>query len=412
MYRQILRFTFLTFIMVAVVAVGWTGARLSASISLAGSGPGPFAYVANNSSGQVSVIDLTTEAEVTAIATGGSPYWVAISSNGATVAASLHNSTGVALIDATTNTLLGVVGGVGSEPEAVAVNSAGTTVYVADESGDELFVVDVASETVIAGPIDLSATCGEPENMVISPDDAFLYITCGDFSGSNVIRVATAGFAITVVAGGLNDPHGIALNAAGTRLYYTDGTDVFEWNTGTQSDTGTTYLACELYFGAVSPDGATLYCKVEFGDLRIYNVADGSLLASVATGGSAVALSADGSRAYVPAGSIVEVVDTAAMVDLSGDISMSGNGGRGIAIGPAQAVSTRTPTETSTGEPQPTIQATPTPQATAAAIALPETGASGTGSSGAPAWLLFALLGAGLSATVGYAALRVRPRRA
>ena len=413
MHRQVLRLTFLTFIMMAVVAIGSTGVQWSASPSLAGSGPGPFAYVANNSSGQVSVIDLTTEAEVTAIATGGSPYWVAISSNGATVAASLHNSTGVALIDATTNTLLGVVGGVGSEPEAVAVNSAGTRVYVADESGEELFVVDVASEMVTAGPIDLSATCSEPENMVISPDDAFLYITCAGFSNSNVIRVATAGFAITVVAGGLNDPHGLALNATGTRLYYTDGTDAFEWNTGTQTDTGTTYLACELYFGAVSPDGATLYCKMEFGDLRIYNVADGSLLASVATGGSAVALHADGSRAYVPTGSVVEVVDTAAMVDLSGDIPMSGSGGRGIAIGPAQAVSTPTPTETPTGAPQPTLQATSqaTPQATAAAVALPDTGASGTGASGARAWPLFVLLGAGLSAIAGYAALRVRPRR-
>ena len=86
---------------------------------------GPFAYVAEGGSGTVGVIDLADETEIADIATGGDPYWVAISADGATVAASLHSSTGVALIDGTTNTLIGVVNGVGSEPEAVAVNSMG-----------------------------------------------------------------------------------------------------------------------------------------------------------------------------------------------------------------------------------------------------------------------------------------------
>ena len=73
------------------------------------------------------------------------------------------------------------------------MDSNGSTVYVADEdpvssSDGDLYIVDVASRMVTAGPIDLSAGCDEPENMVISPDDAFLYITC---AGSSVIRVAT-----------------------------------------------------------------------------------------------------------------------------------------------------------------------------------------------------------------------------
>ena len=140
------------------------------------------------------------------------------------------------MVDGTTNSLIGVVNGVGSEPEAVAVNSTGTTVYVADESNDELYVVDVATQKVTADPIDLP-TCSEPENMVISPDDAFLYITC---AGSSVIRVATAGGSVLLIDDDLNDPHGIALNPAGTRLYYTDGDDTFEWDTGTQSLTSTT----------------------------------------------------------------------------------------------------------------------------------------------------------------------------
>jgi YVTN family beta-propeller protein len=57
---------------------------------IAEAGTGPFAYVANLSSGRVAVVDLGTETEVASIVTGGEPYWVAISGNGATVAASLQ----------------------------------------------------------------------------------------------------------------------------------------------------------------------------------------------------------------------------------------------------------------------------------------------------------------------------------
>ena len=406
MLRNIIRGSGVAVVMVALAAVGWVTFQFNTNSGLAGAPAGPFAYVANLSSGQVSVIDLSTELEDTTIATGGEPYWVAISSNGATVAASLHNSTGVALIDGTTNLLLGVVGGVGSEPEAVAVNSTGSTVYVADESGEDLYVVDVASEMVTDGPIDLSATCDEPENMVISPDDAFLYITCAGFSGSNAIRVATAGFAITTVASGLNDPHGIALNSAGTRLYYTDGTDVFEWDTGTQADTGTTFSGCEMYFGAVRPDGTQLYCQEEFGDLNIYDTSDGSLLASINTGGDAVAVGPDGTRAYVPVSGVVEVIDTVALMDLAGDITMSGSGARGIAIGPPPPTPTPTPTATAVTVPTGTPQ--PGPTATVVVASLPLTGAGSAGSSGGLAWLIAALIGAALATTAGYTALRVR----
>ena len=350
----------------------------------AGVATGPFAYVANLSSGQVSVIDLPSETEVTAIATGGEPYWVAISSDGSTVAASLHDSTGVALIDGVSNTLLGVVGGVGSEPEAVAVSSDGGTVFVGDESGDALYVVDVASETVTAGPIDISATCSEPENMVISPDDALLYVTC---TGSSVIRVATSGFAITSIDTGLGDPHGIALSPDGTLLYYTDGTDVLEWDTGSETLTGTTISGCDMYGGRVSPDGSKLFCKEEFGNLMVYSTSDGSSLGGVSIGGQAVAVSGDGTKAYLPTGAVTEVVDVATVTDLPGSITMSGDGGRGIAIGP-EPQPTPTPTPT-------TVPPTPSPTQ-AAPIGLPPTGSGPQ--AGENIWLIvvaIALMGAG-----------------
>jgi len=334
------------------------------------------------------VIDLSGETEVTAITTGGEPYWVAISSDGSTVASSLHTD-GVALIDGVSNTLLGVVAGVGSEPEAVAVNSDGSTVYVGDENSDALYVVDVASETVTGGPIDISASCAEPENMVISPDDVYLYITCASGSGQ-VIRVATSGFAITTIDDtGLSDPHGIALSPDGTMLYYTDGTDVFEWDTGSEALTGTTFTGCDMYGGRVSPDGSKLFCKEEFGDLMVYDTSDGSPLGSVSIGGQAVDVSGDGTKAYLPTGSVTEVVDVATVTDLPGSIAMSGDGGRGIAVAPVVQEPTPTPT------PTPTVEPTPTPTQAPAQLPPTGTGPSGDGNGWPLVAVAMVLLGAG-----------------
>ena len=61
-------------VVTALVAILLLAPFLTGGSSImAGSATGPFAYVANLNSGQVSVIDLPTETEVTAIATGGEP---------------------------------------------------------------------------------------------------------------------------------------------------------------------------------------------------------------------------------------------------------------------------------------------------------------------------------------------------
>ncbi len=113
------------------------------------------AYIADEDGDNVCVVDLDTnmEIEVIEVSDGNGPYWLAKSSAQNLVAASLHNDQGVALIDPETMSLIATVSGVGSEPEAIAVNSTGTLVYVADEADDTLYVVDVASQTCVSGPI-------------------------------------------------------------------------------------------------------------------------------------------------------------------------------------------------------------------------------------------------------------------
>ncbi len=275
----------------------------------------PYAYITDFDGDNICKVNLLTNMEeaVIEVCDGCDPYWIAASANQNLVAASLHDDTGVALIDAETMSWIGNVAGVGGEPEAVAVNSTGTTVYVADEGDEALYVVDVATQMVISGPIDLDPSppfCDEPENMVISADDSTLYITC---AGSEVISVDTTTFAITQIATGLSDPHGIVLNPAGTLLYYTDGTDVIQYNTVTGMNTGITYLGCDMQNGALSPSSDRLYCVDEGDELFIYSIGGGppiqvvDLMSFSAWG---VAVSPDGARAFVPLDDVLKVVDT------------------------------------------------------------------------------------------------------
>jgi YVTN family beta-propeller protein len=280
-------------------------AALGMVVLLAGRGwPQPFAYVTTFGP-VIAVIDLATGRQVASIdGGGGESYWIAMSADESLVAASMHDSTGVALIDSTSNTLIATVGGVGTEPEAVAIDSTGSTVYVADEANDTLYAVDAATRNV-TGPVVLE-NCGEPENMRISPDDTALYLACTD---GTYVRVATAGFAQATLKSAspnrpsLSDPHGVVLNSTGTRMYYTDGVDSFELDTATGLDTGTAFLGCSLYNGALSPDDSRLYCVEESNNLRVYDVSDGNDVTNLMLGvGSAagVAPNPDGSAVYVP----------------------------------------------------------------------------------------------------------------
>ncbi|MFQ5737531.1 MAG: IPTL-CTERM sorting domain-containing protein [Acidobacteriota bacterium] len=326
----------------------------------------PFAYIAVPN-GFVSVVDIgvSPAVEVASISIGssGDPYWIASNGLKTVVATTLHGSTGVAVIDAVANTLTGVVAGVGSEPEAVALDGTGATLYVADESGEELFVVDVATLSVSAGPIDISADCSEPENMVISPDDLTLYIACAAGS-SSVIAVDTSTFAVTVIfsaSGG--DAHGVALDPTGTLLYYSDGTDGFQYDLIGGVNTGVTYANCELYNGAVTNDGSRLLCVNEDPNLLIFDTATGTELANVDLrsgslffSGTGVAVSPDDSLAVV--GGDGSSPQTAKLIDL---VSFTNLGDLPVTAGSSTFVSTRGVTFSGLAAPPPPGPAAPIP---------------------------------------------------
>src|SRR5438552_2982534 len=92
------------------------------------------AYISNSDSNNVSVIDTSTNTVVATVPIGGSPRGVAVNSAGtsAYIAAITNTNSGiVSVIDTATNTVVATVMLGNTFVEGVAVNPAGTRVYAA-----------------------------------------------------------------------------------------------------------------------------------------------------------------------------------------------------------------------------------------------------------------------------------------
>jgi len=110
-------------------------------------------------------------------------------------------------------------GGVG--PISIAVNSAGTRVYVSNNNNSTISALDAVTLAIVAGPV-VTDPGGNPSQVVIHPSGTRVYVA--NFSTSNLsvfdanlVPVVGSPFAI----GGMISPNSMAIDSSGTRLYIT-----------------------------------------------------------------------------------------------------------------------------------------------------------------------------------------------
>lgn len=106
-----------------------------------------FAYITNNLSDNVSVIDTATNHVITTIAVGSVPDGVAVSPNGSKVYVANILSDSVSVIDTATNTVTATIP-VGERPMGVAVSPDSGKVYVANYADETVAVISTATNTV------------------------------------------------------------------------------------------------------------------------------------------------------------------------------------------------------------------------------------------------------------------------
>ncbi len=264
--------------------------------------------------GYVNVIDTqeispsgTTTYTITVTGPGGTATdSVIVVVNEASVAGSSYayitnnQGTDVSVIDLSSNTVVAGVE-VGSEPYGVAVSPDGTQVYVACMGGG-VYIIDAADNTVV-GTIEVPAT-----TVAVSPDGSTLYAASMYENELSVIDTLSNEIRAGIEAEYY--PHGIAVSPDGSRVYLAkirsgcvsvlDATSLDVIDNISLAE-GSSPLEVE-----VSPDGSVLYVTsydcvwvVDTATNTIIDTIDIFFLPGMSASPRSFAISPDGSRAYV-----------------------------------------------------------------------------------------------------------------
>jgi YVTN family beta-propeller protein len=199
-----------------------TGAKLtsidlpSPAIDVAIDPTGTRAYVTMSSG--LAVVDLDTNTVVTTIA-GASGADVAVDPSGKRVYVA-DDVNKITVVDTATNTVIGPGITVGKQPRAVVVNAAGTRAYTGNTLAGSYSISIVDLTTDLQTSELTNVNLNRPENLGIVPDGTKVYAANFGMSAGGttvaVLDVATNNFAPVTVG---TTPTAATPNPSGTRMY-------------------------------------------------------------------------------------------------------------------------------------------------------------------------------------------------
>jgi YVTN family beta-propeller protein len=294
---------------------------------------GELAYVTNEDSQNLSVIDTRTDSVVATIAVGTRPRGVKVSPDGRTVYVALSGSPkcppsmpdaeceklkadktkdGIAEVDVIARRVRRVLPG-GSDPEQFDITSDGKRLYISNEDAGTASVVDVEK-----GTIDTTVKVGaEPEGVRISPDGKLVYVTAESDTSIRVLDAATGAVKARIKVG--RRPRDVAFTPDGKRAYATAevGGTVSVIDVANNQVVATITLPKDAKpMGVrVSPAGDRVYVATgRGGTVVVIDPATNKIIGSVKVGQRpwGIALTPDGSKLYTANGpsNDVSVVDT------------------------------------------------------------------------------------------------------
>ena len=218
-----------------------------------------FLYVANASSNSVSVADTATNTVVATVPVGGLPISLAITPNGAFAYVVNLRGNNVSVIDTPTNTVVTTIP-VGSFPISIAVSPNGAFAYVVNQGNNNVSVIDTATNTVVTSvPVGVA-----PDVVAVSPDGTLVYVGNNvgpGVGGITVIDAATNTVTTSVTTA--NQPDGIVFTPNGAFAYIAN----FVGSSVSVIDTATTTVVATISSAsartpagaAITPDGAFVY---------------------------------------------------------------------------------------------------------------------------------------------------------
>ena len=237
-------------------------------------------YVANSNSSNVSVIDTATNKVTATVDVGQFPYGIAVTPDGKKVYVANSNSSNVSVIDTATNKVTATVR-VGQFPYGVAVTPDGKKVYVANYGSNNIFVIDITTNTVTA-----MVNVGKwPFGVAVAPDGKKVYVANSNSNNISVIDTAANTVTATVNVGQF--PFGVAITPDGTKVYVANfgSNNVSVIDAATNNVTATVNVGQFPFGVAVTPDGTKVYVA-NFGsnNVSVIDIATNNVTATVDVG--------------------------------------------------------------------------------------------------------------------------------
>jgi len=207
------------------------------------------AYIANYSSGNVTVIDGTTNATST-VKVGTAPVAVAVNPQTNKIYVANYGSSNVTVIDGAANTTATVK--TGSFPSAVAINQATNKIYVANAGSASVTVIDGATQTTAR-----VAAGYDPSAIAVNSLTNRIYVANSGGDGVTVIDGANNS-ATKVVVG--THPVAVAVNAITNTIYVANSSSAnVTVIDGATNATSTVAAGTDPNAIAVNPNTNTIY---------------------------------------------------------------------------------------------------------------------------------------------------------
>ena len=294
------------------------------------------AYVTNEDSQDLTIIDTRTDSVLATIPVGTRPRGVKVSPDGKTVFVALSGSPkcpptmpdeeceklkadktkdGIAVVDAAARKVARVLPG-GSDPETFDISKDGGTLFVSNEDAGEASIVDVAS-----GKIRATVPVGkEPEGVRVAPDGKEVWVT-GETDHNVTILDTETGKKLGEIEVGRR-PRSVAFTPDGARAYVTSEIDGTVWVIDAPARKKIAILpmpkGSKTMGSVAAPDGKRIYVSNgRGGTVSVIDVATDSVTATLPVGQRpwGVAVTPDGKKLYAANGpsNDVSVVNTDAL---------------------------------------------------------------------------------------------------
>ncbi|MEI6815124.1 MAG: beta-propeller fold lactonase family protein [Bacteroidota bacterium] len=274
---------------------------------------GQTAYITNQNSNTVSVVNVATNTLITTIPVGINPIGVSVSSDGNRVYITNDGSNTVSVIATSTNTVLATIP-VGNRPRGIAVNPDGSKVYVINYVDYSISVINTSTNTVSATIINAGHF---PWGVSFSPDGTKAYVTN---SGNNslIVMNAVTNTVTNLIPVGYT-PMGLVVSPDGTKVYVGNGGDntVSVISTLTNSVLATITGLSAPYGLTISPDGSKVYVSCwNTSSVNVINTISNTVSTIIPVLGDpwGISIHPDGSKVYVANvyNNLITVISTAA----------------------------------------------------------------------------------------------------